>query len=90
MDVTSNTLTYEKVGDDVTSTGTGGTVDAVTGYTNSVAHFYIDADDYAQVSFRNASNAVNASTDFIAYASNGDDFAGYIDMGSRIYYHRSK
>lgn len=81
IDVTSNTLTYEKVGDDVTSTGTGGTVDAVTGYTNSVAHFYIDADDYAQVSFRNASNAVNASTDFIAYASNGDDFAGYIDMG---------
>lgn len=81
IDVTSNTLTYEKVGSNVASTATGGTVDAVTGYTNSVAHFYIDADDYAQVSFRNASDAANASTDFIAYASNGDDFAGYIDMG---------
>ena len=81
IDVTANTLTYEKVGENVTSTSTGGTVSAVTGYTNSVAHFYIDADDYAQISFRNASNAVNASTDFIAYANNGDDFSGYIDMG---------
>lgn len=81
IDVTANTLTYEAVGSDVSSTSTGGTVSAVTGYTNSVAHFFIDADDYAQISFRNASDAVNASTDIIAYANNGDDFAGYIDMG---------
>lgn len=39
------------------------------------------ADDYAQIAFKNDSPGTNASTDFIAYANNGTDAAGYIDMG---------
>jgi hypothetical protein len=49
--------------------------------TNPIATFQIDADDYAQVAFRNISDAVNASTDFIAYADDGSDNDGYIDIG---------
>lgn len=41
----------------------------------------IDSDDYAQISFQNAGNGSFSSTDFIAYAENGTDDAGYIDMG---------
>ena len=41
----------------------------------------IDSDDYAQISFQNAGNGTASSTDFIAYAENGTDNAGYIDMG---------
>lgn len=40
-----------------------------------------DAPDYAQVAFKNVNSGANSSTDFIAYASNGTDAAGYIDMG---------
>jgi hypothetical protein len=50
-------------------------------YTNPIAVFGIDADDYAQVAFRNASDATNASTDIIVYSDNGTDSAGYMDMG---------
>jgi hypothetical protein len=49
--------------------------------TNPVAVFQTDADDYAQISFRNNSSNSNASTDFIAYSNNGSDTDGYIDMG---------
>jgi len=49
--------------------------------TNPVAVFQTDADDYAQISFRNNSSNANASTDFIAYSNNGSDTDGYIDMG---------
>ena len=49
---------------------------------NPVTVFTIDADDdYAQVAFKNEGNGVNSSTDFIAYANNGSDESGYIDMG---------
>ena len=41
----------------------------------------IDSDDYAQISFQNAGNGTASSTDFIAYAENGTDNSGYIDMG---------
>lgn len=41
----------------------------------------IDSDDYAQVAFQNSGNGSFSSTDFIAYAENGTDSNGYIDMG---------
>lgn len=40
-----------------------------------------NAPDYAQIAFQNQNSGVNASTDYIAYADNGTDDAGYIDMG---------
>ena len=49
--------------------------------TNPVAVFQTTATDYAQIAFKNTSSAASASTDFIAYTNNGDDNAGYIDMG---------
>jgi len=49
---------------------------------NPVTVFQIDADDnYAQVAFKNIGTGPNVSSDFIAYANNGNDNAGYIDMG---------
>lgn len=60
--------------------GAGAAADAAD-FTNPVVFVQTDLDDYAQVMFRNLSNDPNASTDFIAYANNGDDEAGYIDMG---------
>lgn len=41
----------------------------------------IDTPDYAQIAFQNKGSGVNSSTDFIAYADNGVDDSGYIDMG---------
>lgn len=41
----------------------------------------IDTPDYAQIAFQNKGGGANSSTDFIAYANNGTDDAGYIDMG---------
>lgn len=49
--------------------------------TNPVAVFNTNADDYAQIAFKNSSSNANASTDFIAYSNNGSDTDGYIDMG---------
>jgi hypothetical protein len=49
--------------------------------TNPVLVVQTDADDYAQIAFRNTSNAANASTDIIVYANNGTDDAGWIDLG---------
>jgi hypothetical protein len=49
--------------------------------TNPVAVFQVSAADFAQIAFKNTSSSVDASTDFIAYTNNGDDSAGYIDMG---------
>ena len=72
---------FEKVTGNISSQATLGTAAAVPGYTNPVAVFKADADDYAQIAFRNASNAANASTDIIVYPDNGTDFAGYMDMG---------
>jgi hypothetical protein len=72
---------FEKVTGDIGSQATLGTASAVPGYTNPVAVYRADADDYAQIAFRNASDATNASTDIIVYPDNGTDFSGYIDMG---------
>jgi hypothetical protein len=51
-------------------------------YTNPMAVFSIDADDdYAQLVVKNTGNGTNSSTDLIAYANNGDDTSGWIDLG---------
>jgi hypothetical protein len=51
-------------------------------YTNPIAVFSIDADDdYAQLVIKNTGNGTNSSTDLIAYANNGDDTYGWIDLG---------
>ena len=60
--------------------GTGAAAFAAT-LTNPTLVVQRDANDYAQIAFRNTSDAANASTDFIAYSDNGTDAAGYIDMG---------
>jgi hypothetical protein len=78
---TSTTFTYAVTASNVTSTAASGTASAVTGFTNEVAFFKADADDYAQVIMQNVNNSADSSSDFIAYANNGTDFAGYIDMG---------
>jgi hypothetical protein len=39
------------------------------------------ANNYAQLAFRNTGNGAASSTDIIAYANNGTDGSGYIDMG---------
>ena len=39
------------------------------------------ADGFAQLAFRNTGNGTASSTDVIAYANNGTNSAGYIDMG---------
>jgi hypothetical protein len=50
--------------------------------TNPMAVFSIDADtDFAQAAFKNTGSGPNSSTDIIAYAPNGDDTSGWIDMG---------
>ena len=49
--------------------------------TNPKAVIQTSATDYAQVAFRNTGNSADSSTDFIAYANNGTDDAGWIDMG---------
>jgi hypothetical protein len=74
-------FTFAKTTGNISSQATLGTAEALTGYTNAAAVFSIDADDYAQIAFRNASDAADASTDVILYPDNGTDFSGYIDMG---------
>jgi cytoskeletal protein CcmA (bactofilin family) len=50
-------------------------------YTNPIAVFSTAANDYAQVAIKNTTDSSNSSSDIIAYASNGVDSAGYINMG---------
>ena len=78
---TTTTFTYTKVGSNVTSIASAGTINAVKGWTNPIAIFTADADDYAQVVVQNINNSPDSSSDFIAYPDNGTDFSGYIDMG---------
>ena len=47
--------------------------------TNAAAVFELNGSPYAQLAIHNQSS--NSSTDFIAYADNGNDTAGWIDMG---------
>ena len=79
--VTSNTISFDSVSGNIGSAATTGTVSAIPGYSNPVAVFGVDADDYAQIAFRNASSAAAASTDIIVYPDNGNDFAGWFSMG---------
>ena len=74
-------FTFAKTTGNISSQATLGTAEALTGYTNPVAVFSSDADDYSQIAFRNKNNSSDSSTDFIAYPDNGTDFSGYIDMG---------
>lgn len=81
LTIGSNTLTYSLPGTNQPNTATSATLTTVPGYTNLMAHFHIDADDYAQIAVHNMGNGIYSSTDIIAYASQGDDYSGYIDMG---------
>jgi hypothetical protein len=47
--------------------------------TNAAAVFELNGNPYAQLAIHNQSS--NSSTDYIAYADNGEDAAGWIDMG---------
>ena len=79
---TSTTFTYEVVGGTLTAlTATGGTVIAVPGFTNPIAIFTSNSTDYAQVVVQNINSSTQSSTDVIAYANNGNDYHGWIDMG---------
>ena len=49
--------------------------------TNPTLTITADNPDYTQVAFQNQNAGNAASTDFIAYADNGTDNDGYIDMG---------
>ena len=50
--------------------------------TNPMGVVSIEAnDDYAQFAIKNTGSGTNSSADFIAYADNGNDYKGYIDMG---------
>jgi hypothetical protein len=82
--VTPNTFTFlspSSFPSNISSTASAGSASYPGGYTNPVAVFGTDSDDYAQIAFRNSSSASNASTDFIVYADNGNDYNGWIDMG---------
>jgi hypothetical protein len=47
--------------------------------TNAAAVFELNGNPYAQLAIHNQSS--NSSTDYIAYANNGEDASGWIDMG---------
>lgn len=51
------------------------------GLTNASAIAVNDQDDFVQFSLKNINNGTSASTDLIAYANNGDNDSGWIDMG---------
>jgi hypothetical protein len=59
------------------------TVDAggYTGFTDAAGVFTRDVDAYAQVALKNLNAGEAASSDWIAYADNGDTNSGWIDMG---------
>jgi hypothetical protein len=78
---TPTTFTYAVTSGTTGSTATAGTISAVTGWTNPVAIFTADADDYAQIVFQNLNNGEDASTDVIVYSDNGNDYSGWMDMG---------
>jgi hypothetical protein len=72
--------------------GTGGTTAAshnsgrtiyqpIAGLTNVTAVFVDDANDFVQLAIKNKNSGTGASTDLIAYASNGDNDSGWIDLG---------
>jgi hypothetical protein len=52
-----------------------------SGLTNATGIFTGAVNDFVQFALRNNTSGSDASTDFIAYASNGDNNSGYMDMG---------
>jgi hypothetical protein len=52
-----------------------------SGLTNASTVLTGNADDFVQVAVKNINSGTSASTDVIAYASNGDNDSGWIDMG---------
>jgi hypothetical protein len=61
--------------------GDAQTFEVNAGLQNPAIITSIDSNDYAQIAFQNSGNGGFSSTDFIAYAENGTDNTGYIDMG---------
>lgn len=61
--------------------GDAQTFEVNAGLQNPAIIASIESDDYAQIAFQNSGNGGFSSTDFIAYAENGTDSTGYIDMG---------
>jgi hypothetical protein len=57
------------------------TFEASAGLTNPVIVAQVNANDYAQIAFKNTNSGTDASTDIIMYSNNGTDSDGYIDMG---------
>lgn len=55
--------------------------DAYYGLTNASGVFVGDADDFVQLSLKNRNDGTAASTDLIAYADNGDNNSGWVDLG---------
>jgi hypothetical protein len=55
--------------------------ESAAGLTNVMSVFSSSAQDFAQFAIVNTSNGADASTDFIAYSANGNNDAGWIDMG---------
>jgi len=51
------------------------------GLTNASTVLVGNADGFVQVSLKNTNSGASASTDIIAYTSNGDNDSGWIDMG---------
>jgi len=52
-----------------------------SGLTNASTVLTGNADDFVQVAIKNFNSGADASTDIIAYASNGDNDSGWINMG---------
>jgi hypothetical protein len=52
-----------------------------SGLTNASTVLTGNADDFVQVAIKNINSGASASTDIIAYASNGDNDSGWMDMG---------
>ena len=55
--------------------------DAFNGLTNASGVFVGGADDFVQLALKNTVAGGSASTDLIAYANNGDNLSGWIDVG---------
>jgi len=79
-EVTTLTTVADLTVGDQAFVGSGAGAFAAT-LTNAKAVIKTSATDYAQVAFQNVGDTADASTDFIAYANNGTDAAGWIDMG---------
>ena len=61
--------------------GTGESFESLAALTNANIVVEVEKTDFAQIAFRNKGNGASTSTDFIAYANNGQDSSGWIDMG---------